>query len=145
MLYHIFCLFGLFHPTQEFFLHMETSTLLTKGCKFWPIQSTHGHGAVHEGSLACHTYCDTWHPFIMVISEDPWHSHLLPSVWQWSCHYLFLQLRSVLAGIRTPNLPLAGQTLKTTMPPPWLLPHLEIKQTTNHANNVETQQKHVYL
>ena len=24
-----------------------------------------------EDSLACHTYCDTWHPFIMVISEDP--------------------------------------------------------------------------
>ena len=70
MLYHIFCLFGLFHPTQEFFLHMETSTLLTKGCKFWPIQSTHGHGAVHEGSLACHTYCDMGHQCIMVISED---------------------------------------------------------------------------
>ena len=30
--------------------------------------------------LAYHTYCDTGHPFIMVISEDPWHSHLLPSV-----------------------------------------------------------------
>ena len=26
----------------------------------------------------------------MVNSKDPWHSHLhvLPSVWQWSCHYL---------------------------------------------------------
>ena len=24
-----------------------------------------------EGSLACHTYCDTGHLFIMVISEDP--------------------------------------------------------------------------
>ena len=30
------------------------------------------------GCLACHTYYDTGHPFIMVISEDPWHSHLLP-------------------------------------------------------------------
>ena len=39
--------------------------------------------------------------YIMVISEDPWHSHLLPSVWKWSCHYLFLRLLSV-AGIRTP-------------------------------------------
>ena len=38
----------------------------------WPLSS--------EGSLACHTYWDTGHPFIMVISEDPWHSHLLPSV-----------------------------------------------------------------
>ena len=24
-----------------------------------------------EGFLACHTYCDTGHPFIMVISKDP--------------------------------------------------------------------------
>ena len=37
--------------------------------------------------LLCHR-----HPAIMVISKDPWHSHLhvLPSVWQWSCHYLSL-------------------------------------------------------
>ena len=27
------------------------------------------------GSLTCHGFCDTRHPFIMVISEDPWHSH----------------------------------------------------------------------
>ena len=35
-----------------------------------------------------------WHraPFIMVISENPWHSHLLPRVWQGSCHYLFYDL-----------------------------------------------------
>ena len=33
-----------------------------------------------EGCLACHTYSDTGHPFIMVISEVPWHSHLLPGV-----------------------------------------------------------------
>ena len=25
----------------------------------------------------------------MVISEDPWPSHKMPRVWQWSCHYLF--------------------------------------------------------
>ena len=37
-----------------------------------------------KGSLACHTCCDTEHPFIMVISGDPWHSNLLPNVWQWS-------------------------------------------------------------
>ena len=27
-----------------------------------------------EGALACHTYCDTGYPFIMVISEDPRHT-----------------------------------------------------------------------
>ena len=48
-----------------------------------------------DDSLACHTYvyCVMGHPFIMVISEDPWHSHLLQRVWQ-CCHYLFLRLRS---------------------------------------------------
>ena len=61
-------------------------------------------------SLAYHTHCDTGHPFIMTISEDPWHSHPFPSVWHWSCHYLFLRLKSVAAGIQTPNLPLAGRT-----------------------------------
>ena len=30
-----------------------------------------------ESSLACHTYYDTGHLVIMVISENPWHSHLL--------------------------------------------------------------------
>ena len=29
------------------------------------------------------------------LSEDPRHSHLLPSVWQWNCFYLFKRLRSV--------------------------------------------------
>ena len=28
-----------------------------------------------ESSLTCLTYCDTGNPFMMVISEDPWHSH----------------------------------------------------------------------
>ena len=40
-------------------------------------------------SLKCQTYCDTRHPFIIVISENLWHSRLLPSVWQYSCHWLF--------------------------------------------------------
>ena len=54
----------------------------------------------------------------MVISDYPWHLHLLPSLFQWSCHYLFLWLGSVAAGNRTPNLPLAGPTLSPTAPPP---------------------------
>ena len=43
--------------------HMETSPLPVNGFKIltdtrrsWPLSS--------EGSLACHTYCDTGHPFI---------------------------------------------------------------------------------
>ena len=75
----------------------------------WPSSS--------EGSLACHNYCDAGHPFIMVISKDMSDSHLLLSVWQWNCHYLFLRLRSVAAGIRTPNLPPAGRIIYPTSPP----------------------------
>ena len=82
------------------FTHMETSRLPVKGCK-----------SNSEGSLACHTYCDMGHPFTMVISKDPWHSHLLQSVYQWSCHYLYLRLRSVATGIQTPNLALEGPAL----------------------------------
>ena len=93
---HIVCLFG------EFFTHMETSPVPVKGSIFWHKLGTPGHLS-SRGCLACHTYCDTGHPFIMVISEDPWHSHLLPSGWQWSCHYLFLQLWSATAEIWTTN------------------------------------------
>ena len=72
-----------------------------------------------EGYLACHTYCDTGHPFIMVISEDPWHS-LLQSVWQRSCHYMFLRLKSVAAEILTSNLPHMRRTLyPTKLPSRW--------------------------
>ena len=63
------------------------------------------------GSLACHIDCDTEHTFIMVISEDTWHSNLLSSVWQWSCRYLFYRLRSVADGIPTPNVPLTERKL----------------------------------
>ena len=82
-------------------------------------------------SLACHTFCDTGHPFIVVISEDPWHSHLFPSVWMWSCHYLFLRLRSVAAGIRTPNLPLAGPRNTCIV---WLQ-NIIIHNIINNVNN----------
>ena len=79
------CLFKVFRPTREFFTHIEGEELqiLTNARHSWRL------------SFSLHTYCDTGHPFIMVISKDPWHSHLLPSVWQWSCHYLFLRPRSV--------------------------------------------------
>ena len=96
-------------PFENFFTHMETSPFPMKCCKFWHMLGTPGHGAVRV-PLACHIYCDTGQPFIMVIiSEDPWYSYLLPSVWQWSCQYLFSRLRSAAAGIRTPSLPFAGR------------------------------------
>ena len=74
--------------------------------------------AIEQWGFFSHAYCDTDHPFIMVISEDPWHSHVLLSVWQWNCHYLFLRHISIATGIRTPNLPLARRTLLPTAPQP---------------------------
>ena len=73
---------------------MEKSPLPVKGCKFCHMPGTHGHWAVRVLWRA-NTYCDTGHPFIMVISEDTWHSHLMLSVWHWSYHYLFQRLRYV--------------------------------------------------
>ena len=86
----------IFHSYGDVTIAGEGLQIFTFDRHSWPLSS--------EGSLTCHTYCDTGHPFIMVISEDPLHSHLLPSVWQWSFHYLFLRPRSVATGIRTPNL-----------------------------------------
>ena len=62
----------IFHSYGDVTIASEGLQILTCARRSWPLSS--------EGSLACHTYCDTWHPFIMVISEDPWHSHLLLSV-----------------------------------------------------------------
>ena len=76
----------------------------------------HSWSLSSEGSLTCHTHCDTGLPFILVISKDPRHSHLLLSVWQWSCHYLFLRLRSVATGNRTPISRMRGE--RSTYTPP---------------------------
>ena len=78
----------------------------------------HSLSSSSEGSLAYRTYCNTGNLFIMVISEDPWHSHLLLSVKQWSCHYLVLRLRSLAAGSRTSYLPHARRKLLPTAPSP---------------------------
>ena len=78
-LFYLFvCMFGIFVPLKNLSLRWrrhhygERLQILTFARYSWPLSG--------EGSLACHTYCVTGHPFIMVISEDPWHSHLLPSI-----------------------------------------------------------------
>ena len=66
------CSFGVYRPTGQFLFsliwrrHHYRSMLNTDmAIKQW-------------GFLACmHTYCDTGHLYIMVISEDPWHLNLL--------------------------------------------------------------------
>ena len=96
-----FCLFGvysshstIFHSYGDVTIAGKELQILTYARHSWPLRS--------EGSLMCHTVCDTGLSSRMFISEDPWHSHLLSSVWQWSCHYLLLRLRSVATGNRTP-------------------------------------------
>ena len=88
----------IFHSYGGITIAVEGLQILTYAQHLWPFSS--------EVSLTCYTHCDTGLPFIMVISEDPWHSHLLPSAWQWSYHYLFFVI-----GDRTPNLPHARLTL----------------------------------
>ena len=84
-----------FHSYWDVTITGEGLQILTYAQRSWTLRS--------ERSSACHTYCGTGYPFIMIIYEDPWHLHLLPSFKQWGCHYLFLRHRSVAAGNRTPN------------------------------------------
>ena len=54
-----------------------------------------------------------WHGSTVykVVSKDPWHSHLLASVRQWSCHFLFLRLNVPCHGryytLKNPNVSMA--------------------------------------
>ena len=54
-------------------------TITGKGLQIFTY-TRHSHPLSSEGSSACHTYCNTGLLFIMIISEDPWRIHLLPSV-----------------------------------------------------------------
>ena len=56
----------IFHSYRDFTITSDGLQILTCARHSWPLSS--------EGSLACHAYCDTGHPFLMVISEDPWHT-----------------------------------------------------------------------
>ena len=95
------CLFGVFPFHSRFFRLFGRITITGEG---QPTTNFDLYSALmamsSEVSLLCHTYCDISQPFIMVISEDLWQSHLLPSIWHWSCHDLFQQLSSVPTGIK---------------------------------------------
>ena len=104
------CLFEVFRPTREFFTHMETSPLPVKGCKFWPMLGTHGHWAGGFFSV----------PHLMWHGSSVYNGHfwglvtLTPIAERLAVElllYVWLWLRSVAAGIGTPNLPHARRTL----------------------------------
>ena len=102
--------FRIFHTYGDVTITGEGLQIFTYARHLWPLS--------REGSLACHTYCDKSHLFLMVISEDPWHSHLLNSVWQKSCHYLILDLCLSRMGFEHPTFRFWGE--RSTMPPLWL-------------------------
>ena len=92
--------FGVYRLTWEFFTYIETSPLPVKGCKFWPMLGTLRNGpTVYNGQL-----------------RGPMTLTLLPSFWQWSCHYLFLWLGSVATGDRTSITRMRGERSTTTSP-----------------------------
>ena len=64
------CLFGAFRPTREFFHSYGDVTIAGEGPQMLTY-ALHSWSLSSEGSLACHTCCDTGEPFIRVISEDP--------------------------------------------------------------------------
>ena len=57
----------IFHSYAEVTITSGRLQILNNARNSWPLSS--------EGSLAFHTYSDTGHPFLMVISEEPWHSN----------------------------------------------------------------------
>ena len=62
----------IFNSYLDVIITCDGLLILTYAWLSWSLSS--------KGSLACHTYCGTGHPFIIVISEDPLHLQLSPRV-----------------------------------------------------------------
>ena len=112
------CLFGVFRHTWNFFTHMETSLtanfdlcLALSAIKQW--------GSLHV-------------PHLLLHGTSVYNSHLLrPVTLTPIAERMAMVLsppvftRSIATGIRTPNLQLAGRTIKPTAPPPRVYPLIE--------------------
>ena len=100
-------LFRVFRPTNNFSFIWRRHHYLLRAVNF-DLCSALAFGAFEQRRFFSVLYL-LWNgtSIYMIIFDDPWHSHLLTSVW----HYLFERPRSVAAGIRTPNIPLAWRTL----------------------------------
>jgi hypothetical protein len=62
-------LFSILSPTQEFFIYMEMSPLPVKDCKIYAYARCIGPLS-REGSLSCHTCCDTGPRFFLSHLND---------------------------------------------------------------------------
>ena len=78
-------LFGVFVPLENLDLFGDV-TFAGEGLQILTYIYSALMAIEQWGFLTRHNYCDTGLALKIVISEDLWHSHLLPSVWQWSCH-----------------------------------------------------------
>ena len=76
-----FCLFGVFGPTRK-----TTWDINMTGERLQIL--TNARHLSSEGFLRAISTVTTGHSFMIIISENPWHSHILPNIWQWSCHLL---------------------------------------------------------
>ena len=103
-IFSLFVCLGFFVPLKKC-IHLETSPLPVKGCKFWPMLDTHG--------------LEQWRifqvPHLLHVTPLRGDTHtLLPSVWQWICRNLFLRIRFVEAGIRVLISRMRGECSTTT-------------------------------
>ena len=96
----------IFHLYGDIIIAGEGLQILTYAQHSWPLSN--------EGSLTCHTYCDTGLPFIMVIAKGPLTLTPVADRWHWSCHYLYLRLRSVATGNQTPISRMRGERSTST-------------------------------
>ena len=92
----------------SFFLFLGfVSSLIWRRQQFWS----------SDWSLAYYTYCGTRQPFIMAISEDQWHSHLLPYVLAVEVSLAVWTSYVFAAGIWKSNLSHARRTIEPAVPP----------------------------
>ena len=68
------CLFEFFVPMKNFPVIWRRDHCLYRAAKFDLFCLFEFAYSSSEGSLACYSYCDTEHPFFMVISKDQWHT-----------------------------------------------------------------------
>ena len=91
----------IFHSFKDVAITGRRLQILTYARHLWSLSN--------EGSLTCHTYCDNGASIYNVNLIKP--VTLTPNAERLAVELLnpvFFRLRSVLAGIQTPNLPLAG-------------------------------------
>ena len=99
----------LFVPLENFSLIWRHHYSLWKGCKFWPKLGIHGHWVVRDFNVPNLQ----WHG-ASVYDGHLWGPVTLTAVAERLAVRLslFLRVRPVAAGSRTPNLPHARQTLE---------------------------------